>query len=75
VHSCAPNPANARYTGRKSDTEDDTRKFLESVKPGADASAEVGWILHKDYRKQGYGTEFARALIRYRFEDLKLRRI
>lgn len=35
----------------------------------------VGWILHKDYWKQGYGTELAGELIRYGFEDLKLRRI
>jgi len=35
----------------------------------------LGWILHKDYWKRGYGTEFAGELIRYGFEDLKLRRI
>jgi RimJ/RimL family protein N-acetyltransferase/predicted thioesterase len=36
---------------------------------------ELGWILHKDYWKNGYGTELGGELIRYGFEDLKLRRI
>ncbi|MCL2864741.1 MAG: GNAT family N-acetyltransferase [Lachnospiraceae bacterium] len=36
---------------------------------------DVGWILHKDYWKHGYGTELGRELIRYGFEDLKLGRI
>lgn len=35
----------------------------------------LGWILHMDYWKCGYGTEFAKELVRYGFEDLKLRRI
>ena len=37
--------------------------------------AELGWILHKDYWKNGYGTELCGELIRYGFEDLKLGRI
>lgn len=37
--------------------------------------AEVGWILHRDYWRRGYGSELARALVRYGFEDLKLGRI
>ena len=37
--------------------------------------SELGWILHKDYWKQGYGTELGGELIRYGFEDLKLGRI
>lgn len=36
---------------------------------------DVGWILHKNYWKRGYGTELGRELIRYGFEDLKLGRI
>jgi RimJ/RimL family protein N-acetyltransferase/predicted thioesterase len=36
---------------------------------------ELGWILHKDYWKRGYGAELAGELIRYGFEDLKLGRI
>ena len=35
----------------------------------------LGWILHKDYWKHGYGTELGGELIRYGFEDLKLGRI
>jgi len=38
-------------------------------------TAELGWILHKNYWKYGYGTELGGELIRYGFEDLKLRRI
>jgi RimJ/RimL family protein N-acetyltransferase len=38
-------------------------------------SGELGWILHRDYWKQGYGTEFGAELIRYGFKDLKLERI
>ena len=41
----------------------------------ANDTGELGWILHKDYWKEGYGTEFGGELIRYGFEDLKLRRI
>jgi len=38
-------------------------------------TAEIGWILHRDHWRQGYGTEFGGELIRYGFEDLGLRRI
>ena len=38
-------------------------------------TATLGWILHMDYWKYGYGTELGGELIRYGFEDLKLRRI
>ena len=41
----------------------------------ANDMAEIGWILHMDYWKRGYGNEFGGELIRYGFEDLKLRRI
>jgi [ribosomal protein S5]-alanine N-acetyltransferase len=41
----------------------------------ANDTAEIGWILHMDFWKHGYGTEFGGELIRYGFEDLKLRRI
>ena len=37
--------------------------------------ADLGWILHKDYWKCGYGTELCGELIKYGFEDLKLGRI
>ena len=35
----------------------------------------LGWILHKDCWKRGYGTELCGELIRYGFETLKLRRL
>lgn len=38
-------------------------------------TGELGWILHKDFWKQGYGTEACGELIRYGFEELGLRRI
>jgi len=38
-------------------------------------TGELGYITHMDYHKHGYGTEFVAELIRYGFEDLKLRRI
>ena len=41
----------------------------------ANDTGELGWILHIDYWKQGYGTELGGELIRYGFDDLKLRRI
>jgi RimJ/RimL family protein N-acetyltransferase len=41
----------------------------------ANDTGKLGWILHMDYWKQGYGTELGGELIRYGFEDLKLRRI
>jgi len=38
-------------------------------------TAILGWILHIDHWKRGYGTELCGELIRYGFETLKLRRI
>ena len=35
----------------------------------------LGWILHMDHWKQGYGTELAAALLRFGFEALDLHRI
>ena len=35
----------------------------------------LGWILHKDHHRKGYGTEFAAEMLRYGFKDLGLRRI
>jgi RimJ/RimL family protein N-acetyltransferase len=40
-----------------------------------DDEGELGWILHRDYWKQGYGTEAARTMLQFGFETLKLRRI
>ena len=41
----------------------------------ANDTGTLGWILHLDHHKKGYGTEFCGELIRYGFEDLNLRRL
>ena len=38
-------------------------------------TAELGWIIHMDHWKRGYGTELCDELIRYGFEVLMLRRL
>jgi len=38
-------------------------------------TGDMGWILHMDYHRRGYGTEIVAELLRYGFEDLKLRRL
>lgn len=35
----------------------------------------IGWILHKDYWKQGYTPEAGKALLKFGFEELNLHRI
>lgn len=40
-----------------------------------ESCSEVGWILHRDYWKQGYCTEMGQALLKFGFEELNLRRI
>jgi len=37
--------------------------------------AEIGWIVHRDYWKQGYATEMGQGLLELGFEDLNLHRI
>ena len=37
--------------------------------------AEIGWILHRDFWKQGFGTEMGKALVKFGFEELGLHRI
>lgn len=37
--------------------------------------ASLGWIIHRDYWKQGFGSELAGTLIKFGFEELKLHRI
>jgi len=41
----------------------------------AEDEAEIGWILHRDYWKKGYGAEMGEALLKYGFEELGLHRI
>lgn len=36
---------------------------------------EIGWTIHRDYRKQGYATEAASALIKYAFTELGATRV
>jgi len=35
----------------------------------------LGWILHRDYWRQGYGVEIGKELLRFGFEELNIRRI
>jgi len=44
------------------------------ISPDGD-EASLGWILHRDYWKQGYGPEMGKALLKFGFEDLNLHRI
>ncbi len=37
--------------------------------------AEVGWILHRDYWKQGFGTEMGKRILEFGFNELGLHRI
>ena len=37
--------------------------------------AEIGWIVHHDYWKQGYGTEMGKAILGFGFDVLPLRRV
>ena len=37
--------------------------------------AEIGWILHRDFWKQGFGPEMGRAMLTLGFDDLSLHRI
>jgi len=36
---------------------------------------EIGWTLHRDYWRQGYGTEMGRTMLKLGFDILNLRRI
>ena len=39
------------------------------------SQGEIGWILHRDYWQQGYGTEMGNALLQFGFTELGLHRI
>ena len=41
----------------------------------SDDSGEIGWILHRDFWKQGFGTEMGNEMLRLGFEELGLHRI
>jgi len=36
---------------------------------------EIGWMVHRDYWKNGYGTEIGKTLLRFCFQYLNLRRV
>jgi len=36
---------------------------------------EVGWTVHRNYWRQGYGTEIGKTMLKFGFETLNLRRI
>ena len=40
----------------------------------SDDTATLGWLLHRDHWKQGYGTEVGRALLGFAFDDLGMHR-
>jgi len=40
-----------------------------------EGKAELGWIIHRDHWKRGYGTEAARAVLKHGFETLNYHRI
>lgn len=41
----------------------------------AGEEGEMGWIVHRDYWRRGFGTEMGKALLRFGFESLGLHRI
>ena len=41
----------------------------------SDEKAEIGWLVHRDYWKQGYGTEMGKEMLRFGFEEMSLHRI
>ena len=41
----------------------------------SDDKGELGWIIHRDHWKCGYCTELGKELMRFAFEELKLRRL
>ena len=41
----------------------------------SDNEAEIGWLVHRDYWKLGYGTEMGKEMLRFGFDELNLHRI
>jgi RimJ/RimL family protein N-acetyltransferase len=39
------------------------------------ATGTLGWCIHRDYWNRGYATEFAKALLKFGFEELNMHRI
>ncbi|MBL4934768.1 GNAT family N-acetyltransferase [Clostridium sp. YIM B02515] len=42
---------------------------------GLDDEPELGWTIHRNYWRQGFGTEIAKELLKFGFQTLGLRRI
>ena len=53
----------------------ETGKLIGACNLAISDEAEIGWILHRDYWKQGYGTEMGKAILHFGFDELNLRRI
>lgn len=54
----------------------DTGKLIGACNLSLSGDAgEIGWILHRDYWKQGYGTEMGKEMLRFGFDELNLHRI
>ncbi|MDR1193869.1 MAG: divalent cation tolerance protein CutA [Peptococcaceae bacterium] len=98
AHSWGSDLANTRYMLWGPNSEEQTRDFLATARPGKDFAVvlrdsgqvigscgiypdpagdtgELGWILHKDHWKRGFGTELGSELLSYGFNDLRLRRV
>jgi len=60
----------------KSSDANDTGKVIGGCDMNVQGDrAGVGWILHRDFWKQGYGTEMGKALLKFGFEGLNLHRV
>ena len=44
-------------------------------KSSADQCADIGWVTHQDFQRNGYAFEATQALIKYAFENFPLHRI
>ena len=53
----------------------ETDSLIGGCSIGSANNTSIGWLLHRDYWRQGYGYELARELLRFGFEELNLHRI
>jgi [ribosomal protein S5]-alanine N-acetyltransferase len=91
VHRYAGNFDNVQYMDWGPNTEEDTQAFTFAVidpllelligtaairiQDTQTLVADFGYILHSDYWGRGYGTEIAKAMVRFGFEQLGMHRI
>lgn len=54
-------------------SDDNTEPMKDTF--SSDSEAEIGWLVHRDYWKQGYGVEMGREMLRFGFDDLNIHRI